>query len=420
MFHNRGSSIRLSMRGLAVVFTCMVCSSMAFAATETGYSGKAYGTAVKVAPGVTSITSGMTAVSELCTEATGVTNTNSVAGVTLPPLAVTGVVDTSVASVAQTGSTASVSKSTVAGVNLLGGLVTADAVTAESSAIDTAGVFSTSSNGTIFANLKVLGILLPINVAPNTRIILPGIGEVVLNQQISQVTATAAELTINMIHIRINQVNTLGLPVGTDLIVAHAKSSTLTNVGLLDGFAYGSALSAGIVHAGRSAYITLPCSGTTNGEVESNDVAGVSVPGILTLGAVHTTAQGSETTTGSSGETTAKVAGTNLVAGLLTADVIMADATVSTDGTTITLGDAGSLFLNLAIAGHPEIGSNPPPNTRVHIAGLGTLWLHRVIQTSTSIEVRMVELVVNTANSLGLPVGADVRIAVAHVGVINQ
>jgi hypothetical protein len=257
-------------------------------------------------------------------------------------------------------------------------------------------------------------------VAPNTTITLPGIGHVVLNQQVSQVTATAAELTINMIHIKVTQANTLGLPVGTDLIVAHAQSSTLTNVGLLDGFGYGSAVSADVVHAGRSAYIALPCSGTTNGEVEQNDVAGVSVPGVLTLGAVHTTAQGSETTAETSGEITAKVAGTNLLAGLLTADTIRADATASTTGGTVTLSDSGSVFLNLAVAGHPEIGANPPPNTRVHIAGLGTLWLHRVIQTGTSIEVRMVELVVNTANSLGLPIGADVRIAVAHVGVVNQ
>jgi hypothetical protein len=31
-----------------------------------------------------------------------------------------------------------------------------------------------------------------------------------------------------------------------------------------------------------------------------------------------------------------------------------------------------------------------------------------------------VELVVDDSNTLGLPVGADIRIAVAHVGVITQ
>jgi hypothetical protein len=66
------------------------------------------------------------------------------------------------------------------------------------------------------------------------------------------------------------------------------------------------------------------------------------------------------------------------------------------------------------------VGVSPAPNTKVSIAGLGTLWLHRVIQTSTSIEVRMVELVVDASNTLGLPIGADVRIAVAHSAIVNQ
>jgi hypothetical protein len=83
------------------------------------------------------------------------------------------------------------------------------------------------------------------------------------------------------------------------------------------------------------------------------------------------------------------------------------------------LSDTGSLFVGLAVAGHPEVGANPAPNTRVSLAGLGTLWLHRIIQTSTSIQVRMVELVVDAENTYGLPVGADVRLAVADVGVIN-
>ena len=67
--------------------------------------------------------------------------------------------------------------------------------------------------------------------------------------------------------------------------------------------------------------------------------------------------------------------------------------------------------------GHPEIGANPPPNTRVDLAGLGVLWLHRVIQKTSSIEVRMVELQVLQPNSFGLPVGGDLRLAVAHASV---
>lgn len=55
-----------------------------------------------------------------------------------------------------------------------------------------------------------------------------------------------------------------------------------------------------------------------------------------------------------------------------------------------------------------------PANTKLHISGVGTLWLHRVIQKPNSIEVRMIELVVKHANTLGLPIGSDIQVSVAH------
>lgn len=395
--------------------------SAALAATQTGYSGTAYGTLLTATPANSGLKSGQTAASVLCTEKTGVTNTNSVSRVNLSPIAATGAITTSVASTIVSGGTASTATATVSSVSLLNGIISADGLTAVSSSIDTSGTFSTSSQGTIFTNAKVLGIPVLANVAPNTRIVLPGIGFVILNEQNSTVTSTAATLTVNMVHVHVTQNNILGLPLGAELIVAHAQSSTLINLGLLTGFAYGSAADvSGTVLAGRSAAITLPCDGTTGGQVKTTSVAGVNVPGILVTGAVHSTAQGTANTTAAQGETTSSVAGANLLSSLVTATTITADAHASTDGTNISLSDNGSLFAGLAVAGHPEVGANPAPNTKVNIAGLGILWLHRVIQTSTSIEVRMVELVVNTANNLGLPVGADVRLAVAKVGIVNQ
>ena len=406
---------------LVFLLACAIsCSTSLASAQMTGYSGTAYGTLLSVSPGTSNLNSGETANTSLCTETTGVTNTNSVTGVSLPPVGSTGVIDTAVSSGTVSNGTASTATANVAGISLLGGLITANTVTAVSSSIFGPGGFSTSSSGTTFTDGQVLGVPVLVNVAPNTRIILPGIGSVTLNEQVSSVTSTSASLTINMIHIRVAQTNSLGLPVGLQFIVGHAQSSTLTNEGLLSGFGYGSSVTAaGIVEAGRSAAITLPCSGTTDGAIETNDVAGVTVPGVLTTGAIHTTAQGSLTTSGASGQITASVAGLDLLSSLVTATTITADASASINGGSITLSDTGSLFVGLAVAGHPEVGANPAPNTRVSLAGLGTLWLHRIIQPSTSIQVRMVELVVDAENTYGLPVGADVRLAVADVGVIN-
>jgi len=42
------------------------------------------------------------------------------------------------------------------------------------------------------------------------------------------------------------------------------------------------------------------------------------------------------------------------------------------------------------------------------------LWLRREIITSNSIEIRMIELIISVQNSLGIPVGTDIRIGVAE------
>ena len=100
--------------------------------------------------------------------------------------------------------------------------------------------------------------------------------------------------------------------------------------------------------------------------------------------------------------------------GAVTVDLIKADAHSFTDGSTFTFGDGGSQFVNLSVNGHPEIGDDVGPNTKVTLVGLGTLWLRREIITSNSIEIRMIELIISVQNSLGIPVGTDIRIGVAE------
>jgi len=399
---------------IAVPALCALFSLQAATAAETGYSGKAYGTELAAAA-VAIVNAGPSAVSKLCTESTGVTNSNDVAGVSLPNILSTGAIDTSVASTAGSNSTASTATSNVTGINVLTGTITADAIKSVSSSISTSGTYSTSSNGTLFTNVNVLGVAISANVAPNTRINLPGLGYVILNQQISDVTASSARLTVNGVHVFVTTANSLNLPVGAELIVAHAESDTLANITLIHGLGYGSSLTAaGILDSGRTAVVTLGCTGTS-GQLHQNDVTGVVIPGVLGTGELHTTAQGSVTATGTMGQVTATVDGTNLLSGLLTATAIKAVANGSDSMAAIDLNSTGSGFVDLSVTGHPEIGANPPPNTKVQIAGLGTLWLHRVIRTPDSIQVRMVELIVNAGNALGLPIGADLRLSVAEL-----
>ena len=97
---------------------------------------------------------------------------------------------------------------------------------------------------------------------------------------------------------------------------------------------------------------------------------------------------------------TAAIQNLNLLGGLVTATVVKADVTAS--GNPPSLGDHSS-FVGLSVAGQPGIGDNVPVNTKVPLAGLGTLWLHRVVQTGTSIRVIMIQLDVTVpSNPLGL------------------
>jgi hypothetical protein len=387
-------------------------------AATNGYSGQAFGTAVTVAPGGAKITSGTTAPAVLCTFAAGQTKSNGIAGVNLGSLAEVGAITTSISSVSAGGTQSAVATTNVAGINLLGGIIKADGLKAVSTASASASGYSTSATGTMFANLRVLGIPIGLNVSPNTTITLPLIGHVILNEQISTVGANSAQLTVNLVHVAITLKNAF-LPIGSALIIGSAEASTVATVSLLSGVAYGTSIAAPPLELGATAAITLPCGGTTNGQVNTNDTIGIALPGIATLGATVTTAQGSVGVSASSAETTASVAGFNLLNGLIKASAVKAAANVSVAGTSVSVSDQGSSFAELTVNGHPEITANPAPNTQVMLAGLGVLYLHRVIQTADSIEVRMLELVVTLDNALGLPIGADVRVADAKTGAVT-
>ena len=115
-----------------------------------------------------------------------------------------------------------VSSATLGTVNILDGLITADGVVAmASSTID-----NSNAEGSSLANLVVNGVQVS-DPAPNTRVDLPGVGYVVLNEQI----ATAGGITVNMIHVVLQQpvLGLLGVITGYsttgNIVVGSASSS---------------------------------------------------------------------------------------------------------------------------------------------------------------------------------------------------
>lgn len=109
-----------------------------------------------------------------------------------------------------------VSSATLGSVSILNGLITADGVVAMASST----VDNSNADGSSLGNLVVNGVQLD-DPAPNTRVNLPGVGYVVLNEQI----ATASGMTVNMIHVVLQQAGLFGTQTLGDIIVGSASSS---------------------------------------------------------------------------------------------------------------------------------------------------------------------------------------------------
>src|SRR5439155_13052924 len=97
------------------------------------------------------------------------------------------------------------STASAASVNILNGLITADEVVANVMSSLTGSGAVSNADGSTFTNLAIAGVGSLAGdspIAPNTNISLPGVGYVVLNEQIpSGDGVTSSGLTVNMIHV---------------------------------------------------------------------------------------------------------------------------------------------------------------------------------------------------------------------------
>jgi hypothetical protein len=109
-----------------------------------------------------------------------------------------------------------------AGLNLLGGLIKLDGLEAVAKSTLKNGVVTGSADGSGFSGLTIAGIGIPANLPPNSKLPIPGIGEVTVNEQI---IGGDGSVVVNGLHISVTMFNLLGLPVGSELFVAHATSS---------------------------------------------------------------------------------------------------------------------------------------------------------------------------------------------------
>jgi hypothetical protein len=119
--------------------------------------------------------------------------------------------------------------SSVQAVDLLDGFLSADLIKGVSRTERLAnGSRSASYQGSRFVNLRVAGLAIGDDVDPNTRIDVPGVGELVLYETVTKTTADEIGAGVTMIHLTVDTANTLGLPVGTELRIGFARTKVQT------------------------------------------------------------------------------------------------------------------------------------------------------------------------------------------------
>jgi hypothetical protein len=147
--------------------------------------------------------------------------TNSTAAVDLPRIASVGAVESVCQATSVPVTLDATCSNEVARVNLLNGLIKADAVTAIARITkDAGGVIATHPFGEI-VNLRVLGVPLKLKAGANTVITLPGLLTISLNAR----DVTPNSVTVTAVRVVLG-VPLLGLPAGAIIEVAKANVGT--------------------------------------------------------------------------------------------------------------------------------------------------------------------------------------------------
>ncbi len=381
------------------------------------HQARAYGTRVKVRgtlPPGSGGKSGPTANSVFgCTTIDGLDRSNTIASVNLPTgLGTTGAADTTASTDRYHGSVASRSRSVVQQASLLEGRISARSILVRARTSRASGDFVNDAAAE-FVGLTVDGRTVDESPPPNSQIALPGIGTLYINERVAAKSADKASLTVKGLRVNVEEENLLGLPVGSNIIIGRASSGLTGPVRALVGrYAYATRLKVGSeVRSGRTALKYLSCTGT-DGKIRTNTAGAITIPDALTTGSAESRVQGTVTPESAAAKTVSRVASVRALDQLVRAKAVTAKArAILADGGR-TLTSKGSSFVDLQVQGRPGIGDNVRKNTRVEMAGVGTLWLKRVIKTRHQIEVRMIDLEV-TENGTSLPIGAKLRIGVA-------
>lgn len=422
----RGKRFKALVAGVAVAGTVsavLAGSTPASAGVATGFEFVGWAGGSEVRAVNNTVTSELTAASSINNEGL-VADHNSAAAVSIPNLLTTGAVSTHTESTAIDGGYQVVSEARTAGINALGGLITADAIDTISTATVVDGV-ATHSVVNTFVNLTVGKVKVPVNVSPNTIIRIPNVATVALNYQLSFAKADSSY------NIGIGAYVSLLKPRGNNAIGAELSlSPTYAALGpvvtppsghFLYAKSYGTKVTAQVgslagIQSDETAPITMAAAGT-NGQVQTAAIAGVHLDPLASVGAVTDSIDGTNTSSAFDGSASSRIAAINLFNGAIKADAIgsVAEVKGSAPGFSPTI-TGGATLVNLVIGGH-TIPINAAPNTQINLLNIAVITINQQIHPTTrSLIVRALDIKLTTA-AYGFPAGAEIELAVSHVSV---
>ena len=177
--------------------------------------GYAYGTQAQIG---TTFDSGPSFVSFMpCLGTNNVLRTNTGADVTIPGIASTGTVATTVKSLVSGSSTSAEATATVQNANVLSGIVKAGVIKSASRGTFNGKTYSFNDSGSSIANLTILG--LPVDVSVPGRVInVPNVGTVTVRKT----TRTAKSITNVMVEVKLGTEQG-ELPIGTVVRIGVSK-----------------------------------------------------------------------------------------------------------------------------------------------------------------------------------------------------
>ena len=336
------------------------------------------------------------------------------------------------------------------GVNLVGGLVTADTVLGAATARASGFNSIFSAAGSAFSNLVVNGTPMN-NVTPNTTINLPvtqfGAGSYVkLLEEIGsssqpaagQLTGGtfAADLTVNMIHVHITSLAPTGDAI--DIVVSHAQAHAdfpqPSGCPALAGTVSGDATlvneqtnpSVAPVVVG---FVSIPPQGGHDHQ-DLDQLSTTAVSGGTSVSDSLGTVSASSSTSSSFAKAQTVCVLPNAGVCTVSATAIVSQANSTSGGGTSSSNSQGTSLLGLSVGG-TAMSDNPPANTTIVVPGVGSVILNEQTcdggtgppclgASSSGIRVRAIHVIVASPNSLGLPQGANVVVGEAHADSNHQ